>query len=58
MVSRIDLKPIAKAWVKLLKSRLMPTTHTITVSQDRLILFYAIVNGLVIVVGKIIEKEI
>ena len=28
----IDLKPISKVWVKFLKSRLMPTTHTTTVS--------------------------
>ena len=31
MINRIDLKPIAKVWVKFLKSRLMPTTHTTTV---------------------------
>ena len=36
----------------------MPTTHTTIVSQDRLILLYAIVKGLAIDVGKIIEKEI
>ncbi|KAH9763726.1 hypothetical protein KPL70_001262 [Citrus sinensis] len=34
VVNRIDLKPIAKVWVKFLKSRLMPTTHTTTVSQE------------------------
>lgn len=43
MVNRIDLKHIAKVWIKFLKSRLMPTTHTTTVSLD---------------VGKIIGKEI
>ena len=32
VVNMIDLKPIAKVWVKFLKSRLMPTTHTTTVS--------------------------
>ena len=57
VVSRIDLKPIAKVWVKFLKSRLMSTTHTTTISQDILILFYAIVKGLVIDVGRIIERE-
>ena len=42
VVNKIKLKPIAKVWVKFLKSRLMPTTYTTVVSQDRLILFYAI----------------
>ena len=54
----IDLTTIAKVWVKFLKSRLMPTTHTTTVSQERLILMYVIVKGLPIDVGSIIEKEI
>ena len=36
----------------------MPTTHTTTVSQERLILLYVIVRGLPIDVGNIIEKEI
>ena len=58
VVNMIDLKPIAKVWVKFLKSRLMPTTYITIVSQDRLILFYAIVKGLAIDVEKIIEKEI
>ncbi|KAH9780071.1 RNA-directed DNA polymerase [Citrus sinensis] len=34
VVNMIDLKLIAKVWVKFLKSRLMPTTHTTTVSQE------------------------
>ena len=45
-------------WLKFLKSRLVPTTHTTTVSQERLILLYAIVRGLPIDVESIIEKEI
>ena len=36
----------------------MPTTHTTTVSQERLVLLYAIVRGLPIDVGSIITKEI
>ena len=36
----------------------MPTTHTTTVSQERLVLLYVIVRGLPIDVGSIIEKEI
>ena len=36
----------------------MPTTHTTTVSQERLVLLYVIVRGLPIGVGSIIEKEI
>ena len=58
VVNGIDLKHIAKVWVKLLKSRLMSVTYTTTVSQDRLILLYVIVMCLVISVGRIIEKEI
>ncbi|KAH9779814.1 hypothetical protein KPL71_007852 [Citrus sinensis] len=58
VVNRIDLKPVAKVWVKFLKSRLMPTTHTTTVSQERLVLLYVIVRGLPIDVGSIIAKEI
>ncbi|KAH9802438.1 hypothetical protein KPL71_001384 [Citrus sinensis] len=44
--------------VKFLKSRLMPTTHTTTVSQERLVLLYVLVQGLPIDVGSIIAKEI
>lgn len=33
VINRIYLKPVAKVWVKFLKSRMMPTTHTTTVSQ-------------------------
>ena len=58
VVNRIDLKPIAKVWVKVLKSRLMPTTHTTTVSQERLVLLYIIVRGLPIDVGSIIATKI
>lgn len=58
VVNRIDLKPIAKVWVKFLKSRFMPTTHTTAVSQERLVLLYVIVRELPIDVGSIIAKEI
>ena len=58
VVNMIDLKLITNVLIKFLKSRLMPTTHTTTISQDRLILLYAIVKGLAIDVGKIIKKEI
>ena len=58
IVNRIDLKPIAKVWVKFQKSKLMPTTHTTTVSQERLVLLYVIIRGLPIDVGSIIVKEI
>lgn len=36
----------------------MPTTHTITVSQDRLLFLYARVKGFTIYVGKVIEHKI
>ena len=58
VINKIDLTPIAKLWVKFLKSRLMPTTHTTTISQERLALLYVIVRGLPIDVGSIIEKDI
>lgn len=32
VVNKIDLKLVAKVWVKFLKSRLMYTTHTTTIS--------------------------
>ena len=44
--------------MKFLKSKLMPTTHTTTFSQERLVLLYVIVRGLPIDVGSIINKEI
>ena len=56
VVNMIDLKRIAKVWVKFVKSRLMPTTHTTMVSQERLVLLYVIVRGLPIDVGSIIAK--
>ena len=46
VINRINLKPIAKVWVKFLKFRLIPTTHTTTVSQERLVLLHAIIRGL------------
>lgn len=58
VVNRIDLKPITKVWVKFLESRLISTTHTTTISQDRLKLLYSIVKGLAINIREIIEKEI
>ena len=36
----------------------MPTTHTTTVSQERAVLLYVMVQGLPIDVGAITEKEI
>ena len=36
----------------------MPTTHTTTISQERLVLLYVLVRGLPIDVGSIIAKEI
>lgn len=58
VINMIDLKLTVKVWVKFLKSRLMSTTHTTTMSHDRLLLLCAIVKGLKIDVGKVIEREI
>ena len=57
VVNKIDLKQIAKVWVKFLKSWLIPITHTTTVSHEKLILLYVILKGLPIDVGKIIERD-
>lgn len=51
IVNMIDLKSI----VKFLKSMLMPTTHATTVSQDRLLLLFAIVKALTINIRRVIE---
>ncbi|KAH9793304.1 Ribonuclease H [Citrus sinensis] len=53
VVNRIDLKPIAKVWVKFLKSRFMPTTHTTTVSQERTaaLLFSSPITSICVVSG-------
>lgn len=58
VVNQVYLTPIARVWVKFLKSRLMPTTQTTTVSQERLVLLYLLVRGLPIDVGTILEREI
>ena len=58
VINIIDLKHVAKVWVKFLKSRLMPTTDITTVSQERLVLLYVIVRGILIDMGVIIEREI
>ena len=46
VINMIDLTPIAKVWVKFLKSKLMPTTYTTIVSQKKLVLLYVIVKTL------------
>lgn len=53
VVNRIDLKLIDKVWVKVLKSRFIPTTHTTTVSQKRLIVLYTVVRALELMVGRL-----
>lgn len=58
VVNKIDLKLIANVWVKFLKFRLIPTTYATTISHERLIVLYAILKGLPIDVGKIINREI
>lgn len=54
----IDLKLVAKVYVKFLKSQLIPTTHITTISHERIILIYVFLKVLPIDVGKIIDKEI
>ena len=58
VMNRIDLKPVAKVWVKFLKSGLIPTTHTTIISHERLILLYTILKYLRIDVGKVKERKI
>lgn len=58
VVNQVYLTPIARVWVEFLKSCLMPTTQTTTVSQERLVLLYVLIRGLPIDVGTILEREI
>lgn len=44
--------------MKVLKFRPIPKTHTTIVSQYRLLLLYAIMKGLTIDIGKVIEQEV
>lgn len=52
------LKREANTWLGFVKLRLLPTTHDSTVSQDRVLLVFAILKSLSIDVGKIIYSEI
>ncbi|GMN66871.1 hypothetical protein TIFTF001_035931 [Ficus carica] len=57
-LSRCNLKPGPMIWNHFLKSRLMPSTHDITVNKDRVILLFAIVVGRKINVGDVISEQI
>ena len=52
----IALTQRAKVWYHFLRSRLMPTMHDQTVSQDRCVLLYCILTGKSINVGKCIKE--
>ena len=53
-----QLKPHAKVWYHFLKFRLMPFTHVQTISRDRMLLLFSILNEKSINVGNIIVEEI
>ena len=57
-IARGPLTKEAKVWFYFLSSVLMPSKHRRTMKQDEVMLFYAIMEGYKISVGKIIEKSI
>jgi len=58
LCSRPLLKPIAKIWYHFIRTRLIPNSHIETVSKERLVLLFFILEGREINVGKLIQKEI
>ncbi|KAK8306302.1 hypothetical protein V6Z12_D03G118600 [Gossypium hirsutum] len=57
-VEKASLKSIGKVWYHFLKSRLMPSTHNTTVSNERILLLHSIIKGRTINVGRIIFQEV
>ena len=57
-IDRDDLSKAVKVWFYFVNSVLTPTKHVSTVRQDSVILLYALVKGLNLNVGKIMEKSI
>ena len=45
MCSRPALKPLAKVWYHVIRTRLLPTTHIETVNMERLILLHCILEN-------------
>ncbi|MFQ6643385.1 hypothetical protein Gotur_018389 [Gossypium turneri] len=52
------LKRVAKVWFYFVRYSFMPTSHSFTISMERMLLLYAILIEKSINVGKIILKEI
>lgn len=52
------LKYEANTWLVFVKQRLLPTTHDLRVSRDRVLLVFSILRSLNIDVGKSISGEI
>ena len=57
-IARGDLTEEAKVWFYFINSVLMPSKHLSTVRREEETLFYALLKGYKINVGKIIEKSI
>ena len=57
-IARGSLTEEANVWFYFLASILLPSKHLSTVRQEEIILFYAIMKGYKINVGKMIEKSI
>ena len=56
--SRPALKPVAKVWYHIIRTRLLPTTHIKMVSKERLVLLHCILENKRINIGHLIEREI
>ena len=57
-IARRDLTKEAKVWFYFINSVFMPSKHVDIVRREEAILFYALLKGYKINVGKIIEKSI
>lgn len=54
----VYLKPEENVWHHLLKSKMLPTTRDSSITKERVILMFFIMERLNIDVGRLIEKEI
>ena len=52
------LKPVLKAWYNFIYATLKPSLHLLTVTRDKTILLYAIVQDIKFDVGHVIERVI
>ena len=56
--SRPTLKPLAKVWYHVIRTRLFPTTHIETMNKERLIMLHCILENKGVNIGRLIQREI